>query len=479
MADEVDKTPAVAEDVAEQVLSESEVPEILEEDTESASELNESTPEDTLNLGDTTAADGNDVDDEVDGVAEDDGIDTESSSNTDDTEEGESTGLVLDDGEDDMPSLDNLNEEVDEELEEKEDTIREIEYLVNDENFYQFSRQSCVAVGGGSYHCSVSEEPALDESTVVYADKGENGAMQIFLKTTKGGVKQITNDTVDNTSPHYSGESMEIVWQRMIDGRYQIVVYDIDTAKERQLTFSRTNNMEPKVSPDGIVWQAWDGNDWEVMYFDGTYTDQLTNNNSNDVAPVIEDRYVLWSVLGGDEQEARVYSLDSKQQLTITGHDGGEIVNPRFVLVYDTRFENGDVVTQGFDPETGITTPLGAKPAPEPIEIPLVDPLGEVRALINSKSQQEDDLQSALNPDTASNTNTLSLDNNVTSSSDTLSLKTLDTHDVDMSLPDLDDAEEFELTDYDLVVVPVELPPEEEEEPATTLELSEEDNTQE
>src|SRR5690606_27206597 len=128
------------------------------------------------------------------------------------------------------------------------------------------------------------------------------------------------------------------------------ILYDITEDEESQLTFSRTNNMEPKISRDGVVWQAWDDNDWEIMYFDGDFTTQITDNEVQDVAPVIEDGYVLWTILGRNTQEAKVYSLESGQTRTITGHDGGVIQNPRFVLVYDTKYDNGDIVTQGFDP---------------------------------------------------------------------------------------------------------------------------------
>ena len=307
------------------------------------------------------------------------------------------------------------------------------------------------------YHCTVNDAPSLDESTVVYADRGENGSLQIFLRTSSGGVKQITSDSFDNSSPHVSAEARQVVWQRLIDGRYQIILYDIDEAKERQLTFSRTNNMEPKVSTDGIVWQAWDGNDWEVMFFDGTYTDQVTDNSIQDVTPTIEDRYILWSILGTEKSEAKVYSLDSRETLTITGQEGGTIANPRFVLVYDTKLDNGDIITQGFNPLTGESSPLGATPAPEPLDLPDVDPLGEVRALINNKVQDEDEFDELLIPDTGTATNTLNLTSATTSSESTLDLSTSTDETGGLELEPEVAKEDFELTDYDLVI-PTEAP---------------------
>ena len=227
--------------------------------------------------------------------------------------------------------------------------VLKIESLVTEENYYQFSKQSCIGVGRGVYHCTANTDDVENTDSVVYSDRDGGGDMEIFLKTSRGKVKQLTDNDLDDLSPHYDPGAMKVVWQRLIDGRYQIMLYDIMEDKETQLTYSKTNNMEPKVSQAGIVWQAWDDHDWEIMLFDGTYTDQITDNDIQDVAPVMQDGYILWNVLGGTEQQARVYSLDTKETVTIEGHEGGSIVNPRFVLVYDTEYENGDVVTQTFD----------------------------------------------------------------------------------------------------------------------------------
>ncbi len=332
-----------------------------------------------------------------------------------------------------------------------EGQVVEVQYLVTEENFYQFSKNACVAVGDGTYHCSKAAEDEADTNSVVFAEQGESGNMEIFLKTSRGKNKQITNNAFDDTAPHYDPESMRIVWQRLVDGRYQVILYDIMAEEETQLTFSRTNNMEPKVSDSGIVWQAWDNNDWEIMYFDGAYTDQITDNNAQDVAPVVQDRYVLWSVLGLEEQTARVYSLDTKETVSIQGHEGGSIINPRFVLVYDTEFDNGDTITKSFDPATGLSELVAAKPAPEPIDIPETDPTGEIRALlIQGKAQKDDKELEDVGVDNGHASSTAT-----SSDPGTLNLKADD--DGYVAPVVIPETETFVLTEYDLVIPSVDL----------------------
>ena len=105
--------------------------------------------------------------------------------------------------------------------------VVKIQSLVTDENYYQFSKQSCVEVGGGVYNCTSRKEEVDNSQSVVYSERDAGGDMEIFLKTSKGSVKQITENDYDDTSPNYDAESMRIVWQRQVDGRSQIVEYDI------------------------------------------------------------------------------------------------------------------------------------------------------------------------------------------------------------------------------------------------------------
>jgi hypothetical protein len=69
------------------------------------------------------------------------------------------------------------------------------------------------------------------------------------------------------------------------------------------------------------------------------------------------------------------------------------------VLVYDAKFDNGDVETRGYDIDSGEIVPLSATPgaSPIPTSIPDPDSTGEERALVTSvmsiktKTNEEDE----------------------------------------------------------------------------------------
>ncbi len=376
---------------------------------------------------------------------------SEETSEDDEQEEGEEDESEIDlDTESDL-SATTTDDLANEELDTEDTPVVEAEVLKSEENFYQFSRQSCAAVGDGTFHCSSTDVGEFDTQSGVYSALGVSGNMEIFLKTSNGDVNQITDNEFDDTSPYYDAETLQVVWQRLIDDRHQVILYDIAKDKESQLTFSRTNNMEPKVSADGVVWQAWDNNDWEIMYFDGIFTDQITDNLLQDVTPVIKDSYILWTVIGKSDQEAKVYSLQSGEILTIDNHEGGIIENPRFVLVYDTKFDNGDVITQGFDPSTGISEPISATPAPQPVNIPFPDTTGEIRALIQNKSFSDDEFEKDLIQSDGSTSTP-------TTTSDTLDLSSDDQPDQEVNTDTQDlDEDPFVLTEFDLILTDTEV----------------------
>ncbi len=318
-------------------------------------------------------------------------------------------------------------------------------YATN-ENEYTFNKSDCVSVGNGAYHCATNVGVADDKQEQVYSEKGAHGNFEIFMRTSTG-IEQITDNYYDDFSPEYDIKSQRLVWQRLIDGRYQIVVYDIREKTEIVVTSGTSNNMEPAISGDNIVWQQWDGNDWEIVLYSKSGFTTITENDVQDIGPVIEDKFIVWTAAGVDAQLAQVYSLETGTIQAITDYEGGAIKNPRFILVYDTKFDNGDIITRGFDPETGLSTSLAATPVPLPIDIPPADSTGETRALIQNKQAGREDFSS------------LELDDldTATSGQATTTPEITQPDDLVITVPEeAASSTAFVLTEYDLLITPYE-----------------------
>lgn len=317
---------------------------------------------------------------------------------------------------------------------------------VSDANRHQFSAEECIVVGDGSYYCSAAEEVEVDiENDIVYSKRNADGYSEIYLQTAQGE-QQITDNQYDDSAPHYDQQSASIVWHRDIDGRYQIMSYDLSTKEITQITNTSAHNMQPTRAGKYTVWQRWANGHWQVILAEAEVETPLTNQRVHNVAPYVYGNYVIWNTTSSlGEPKIAVYDIATELISYITNDEGGRVRNPRFVLVYDTELANGDVLTQGFDPETGETEPLSSVPAAPLPDIPSPDPVGETRALLPQKTasssedkvtKQSSDDEEAADPEVATST---------------VSVKDTASSTVDMTASTTAAAE---LSEYDLVVTP-------------------------
>ncbi len=276
----------------------------------------------------------------------------------------------------------------------------QVDTLTNADNFYQFSRDECVRVADGSFYCGdmkEAQEPVIQND--LFAAPDSDGDLEIFLRF-DGVESQITHNTEDDAAPYYDARSNTIVWHRLIDDRYQVISYDIDSGNEEQLTHGNENSMEPSRYDEITAWQSWESNNWEIVLFNGSKTTRLTTSPAHDVAPLVYEGYVIWNTTSADgEQQIAMYDLETKETTFINDADGASVQNPRMVLVYETANENGDVMTKGFDLESKTMVPLTATHREVPSEIPDSDQTGETRALIQNKSTSKESELMDLSPE--------------------------------------------------------------------------------
>jgi len=332
----------------------------------------------------------------------------------------------------------------------------------NDTNRYQFSKQACVTVAAGGFYCvqnDTLDNQVPPEDQVAYAVLRADGFSDIYVRQASGE-QQITDNNYDDTAPHYDPASETVVWHRNIDDIYQIVSYSLTTGKESIVTKGLTNNMQPVRSGEVTVWQRWVDGVWQVMLQNGTAKPkQISSGVVHNIAPYVNHGYVIWSVVSGEtEKRVAVYDIAGDTVSYIDDAAGGQVTNPRFVLMYDTEYSNGDTVTKGFDPQTGKVVPLGASPSPALPDIPKPDPLGETRALLHGKSNnEEDDSGTAVtggpnpNPDGTGSSTPVGVTED-TAATTTLDLRPAATSTVANTATTTTDS--MVLTEYDLPVTP-------------------------
>jgi hypothetical protein len=296
----------------------------------------------------------------------------------------------------------------------------EVLSLTHSDTEVVFNKDECTELATGSYYCLQPDENQLEDA--LYSAADVDGDLEIFL--VKEGVEvQITQNLTDDSAPYYDQNTNTIVWHRMVDDRYQIISYDLQTEEEVQLTSTAENNMEPTRQGKYTVWQRWTNNGWNIILHDGNGEQQITDTTSHNVAPYIHGSLIVWNrhSLSG-KKTIEMFDITSETYVTVEDPDGLSVSNPRMVFVYDSLHPNGDIVTKGYDVLARKFIDLGTLPRELPDELPSSDSTGETRALIqakpNIKSEIEDIIQATSTPthtpptidSTASTTVALTLD---------------------------------------------------------------------
>jgi len=131
----------------------------------------------------------------------------------------------------------------------------------------------------------------------------------------------------------------EIVWQAWDGNDYEIFMHDGLTVK--QLTNNSTDDWVPEINDNGqVAWWGFDGNDKEIFLFDGTNSAQITNNGLDDWSVHINNNGELtWWGYDGNDYEVFVYDGSSTKQITDNSFDD---------RVYQIN-EDSDLVWYGWD----------------------------------------------------------------------------------------------------------------------------------
>lgn len=331
-----------------------------------------------------------------------------------------------------------------------------------DADRFSFSTTECVPVGNGAFHCvrTADQGTAETDRGDLYAAQDAEGDLEIYLNNGEQDVP-ITENTYDDDAPSLDQRTGDVVWHALIDDRYQVMQYERDSGAITRLTKETYNSMQPASYAGAIVFQAWVDNDWEIVLIDEEGKTVLTENDVHDIAPSINERYIMWQSHEGIAWVAKVYDRTTKDIETVEGIEGGMVENPRMVMVFDNKKENGDVETIGYNPESGETVSLVATPVKLPEKIPAPEEKQEEKALVGStlpkietKTENAGDASGDGN-DTATSTPNIVGDESVVvvepAASTTPAVVPLDTSassTIDMSVPVVEEAPAIE----DLVV---------------------------
>lgn len=330
------------------------------------------------------------------------------------------------------------------------EVVSEVVAVAYSDNSFSFNEDECTVLASGSFYCNKANPNTLKDA--LFAAPDIDGDLEIYL-VREGVETQVTHNLTDDAAPFYDKNSNTIVWHRLINDRYQIVSYDIETGEEEVLTDTNENNMEPNRQGKYTVWQRWVGGGWNIVLSDGRNETQLTKTTSHNVAPYIHGNLVVWNRHDQvNERTIEMYDMSTETYVSIEDPDGMSVSNPRMVFVYDSIQSNGDIVTKGYDLLAKKFIDLDTLPRELPEELPDTDSTGETRALLQGKTGGKSEVEEVTESDSSgvsTSTDLVPASSIVATSTDETAIAelTLDlTEPVSVSAPEIVEPTDLDLT---------------------------------
>lgn len=156
-------------------------------------------------------------------------------------------------------------------------------------------------------------------------------ALSTFAQSKPGLAYQLTHSVNDDPFPSPDGK--RLVYDSVVEGKYQLFIMDLDGKNQRQITHDPAGHETPSWSPDGSkIAFVSDRNGHSVIYImniDGTAEERLTDENAESIHPTWspDSKRVLYcaddDLRPPKKNDASIYSIDIKTRELKTLITGG------------------------------------------------------------------------------------------------------------------------------------------------------------
>jgi hypothetical protein len=240
---------------------------------------------------------------------------------------------------------------------------------IDDTGFY------CLAQRARTWNGTIAPSDAI---AAVSADPDPDGGTDREVFATIGGVQvRVTANDRDDAFPAKDALGGSIVWQEMVDGRWQIMFATIDGGIPAVIpvTNGTESGYHPRVEGGTVIWQAWIDGNWEIVTAKrrdpnnplnsdvlppgnalvGAGKDwevtRLTVNTMHDMFPSIARGIASWQSFEGGVWHVVARDLESGKTLQLS--DAAKAEGARLAFVWQEEDEAGDARLVALDLSSG------------------------------------------------------------------------------------------------------------------------------
>lgn len=153
------------------------------------------------------------------------------------------------------------------------------------------------------------------------------GYQQIYY-TYKDRQVILTTASYNHTYQQASGPY--VIWEGLFSGGSQIFMYNVLTGAETQLTISGTNS-QPALFGGQAVWRVWDGNHWQVEFYNGSQIRRLTSGDNSSVRASTDGQRIIYATqVSPSDWKVESYDIASGQTSLVHQGDEASTAYPAF-----------------------------------------------------------------------------------------------------------------------------------------------------
>jgi beta propeller repeat protein len=129
---------------------------------------------------------------------------------------------------------------------------------------------------------------------------------------------QITNNESNQIDPAISGDV--VVWQDERNGDWDIHMYNLSASIETRITTNKSNQTKPAIYGDRIVWQDERNGNWDIYMYDlSTQKEtEIADESSDQVNPAVYKDRIVWQDKRNGNWDIYMYDLSTQKETQIT-----------------------------------------------------------------------------------------------------------------------------------------------------------------
>lgn len=154
------------------------------------------------------------------------------------------------------------------------------------------------------------------------------GAYPQVFYVYQGHQIQLTSDEYIHLHPLSDGQY--VTWVAVIDGQTQVFLEDVLSGSTLQLSQTSPNE-GVSIYQNQVTWEGWDGQRWQVFYYDGNQVKQITSGSNSSFHAIINASQIVYSEqLSNDDWKAQTYDTTTGQTATVREGDTVSTAYPSF-----------------------------------------------------------------------------------------------------------------------------------------------------